>query len=35
VKADNIGECPDWHSGSGAKAWLMAGEVIVNKVGLE
>ena len=35
VKADNIGKCPDWHPGSGAKAWLMAGEVIVNKVGLE
>jgi len=35
VKANNIGECPDWHPGSGAKAWLMAGEVIVNPVGLE
>ena len=32
VKADNTGICPDWHSAAGAKAWLMAGEVVVNPV---
>ena len=31
VKADNTGVCPDWHPGAGAKAWLMAGEVVVNQ----
>jgi len=35
VKAENTGICPDWHSGAGAKAWLMAGEVIVNPVSLK
>ena len=35
VKADNTGICPDWHPGAGAKAWLMAGEVVVNPAGFE
>ena len=35
VKADNTGECPDWHPGAGAKAWLMAGEVVVNSNSLK
>ena len=35
VKADNTGICPDWHPGAGAKAWLMAGEVVVNPAGLK
>ena len=30
VKADNIGACPEWHPGNGDKAWLMAGEIVVN-----
>jgi len=30
VRADNIGRCPSWHSGAGAKAWLMIGEIMVN-----
>ncbi len=25
----NIGICPDWHSGAGAKAWLFVDEIIV------
>ncbi len=30
VIAENIGACPDWHSGKGKKAWLFADEIIVN-----
>ena len=35
VKADNTGTCPDWHPGDGAKAWLMAGEIVVNPANLK
>ncbi|MCB0744638.1 MAG: chitobiase/beta-hexosaminidase C-terminal domain-containing protein, partial [Ignavibacteriae bacterium] len=30
VVAENIGECPVWHKGSGGKAWLFIDEIIVN-----
>lgn len=30
VKAVNIGKCPDWHAGAGAKAWLFVDEIIVE-----
>jgi hypothetical protein len=28
--AANIGTCPEWHAGSGEKAWLFVDEVIVR-----
>jgi hypothetical protein len=30
VKAKNVGLCPDWHPGSGGKAWLFADEIQIN-----
>ena len=30
VKAQNIGTCPDWHSGAGGKAWLFVDEIVVE-----
>ncbi len=30
IHAKNIGTCPDWHAGSGGKAWLFADELIVE-----
>ncbi|MDR3666254.1 MAG: family 20 glycosylhydrolase [Ignavibacteriaceae bacterium] len=30
VKALSIKECPDWHSGSGGKAWLFIDEILVK-----
>ncbi len=30
VKAANIKQCPEWHSGKGGKAWLFADEVIIQ-----
>jgi hypothetical protein len=33
VQAASVGVCPQWHPGRGEKAWLMAGEILVNPVG--
>ena len=30
IKAGNIGICPEWHAGSGGKAWLFVDEIIVE-----
>jgi hypothetical protein len=30
VRARNIGICPEWHRGSGAKAWLFADEIVIE-----
>lgn len=30
IHAKNQGLCPDWHIGSGNKAWLFADEIVVN-----
>jgi len=30
IQAKNIGECPEWHSGAGSKAWLFVDEVTIN-----
>jgi len=30
VIAKNIGTCPDWHKGAGAKAWIFTDEIIIN-----
>jgi len=30
VQARNIGICPEWHKGTGGKAWLFADEIIVE-----
>ena len=30
INAKNIGACPDWHDGSGGKAWLFVDEIIVE-----
>ncbi len=30
VKADNIGICPDWHHGSGGKAWIFIDEIVIK-----
>ena len=30
VAAQNIGTCPDWHPGSGEKAWLFVDEIIIK-----
>jgi alpha-L-fucosidase len=30
IKAENIGVCPQWHKGSGDKAWIFADEITVN-----
>ncbi|MDD8026644.1 MAG: discoidin domain-containing protein, partial [Acidobacteriota bacterium] len=30
VTAKSIGNCPDWHSAAGGKAWLFADEIIVE-----
>jgi hypothetical protein len=30
VRAKNIGACPDWHPGSGGKAWLFVDEIMVE-----
>lgn len=30
IKAANIGTCPNWHQGSGEKAWLFADEIIIR-----
>ena len=30
VKAENIGECPEWHKGAGGKAWLFIDEIIIE-----
>jgi len=30
VHAYNIKTCPDWHEGSGDKAWIFTDEVVVN-----
>ena len=30
ITAKNINYCPDWHSGAGGKAWLMADEIIIQ-----
>ena len=29
-KAENIGNCPDWHMGKGGKAWLFVDEVVIR-----
>ncbi len=30
VRAQNIGQCPDWHMGAGGKAWLFVDEIVVK-----
>ncbi len=30
VRAKNIGDCPEWHRGTGGKAWLFADEIVVK-----
>ncbi len=30
VHAGNIGTCPDWHMGSGGKAWIFCDEIIIK-----
>lgn len=30
VQAKDLGVCPDWHPGSGGKAWLFTDEIIVR-----
>lgn len=30
VIAENIGKCPDWHPGSGGKAWIFCDEIVVK-----
>lgn len=30
IKAVNVGRCPDWHPGSGGKAWIFVDEIVVN-----
>lgn len=30
IRAKNIGICPEWHGGSGGKAWLFVDEVMVE-----
>ena len=30
VKAINRGKCPDWHPGSGKKAWIFVDEIVIN-----
>jgi len=30
VIAENIGTCPDWHPGSGGKAWVFTDEIVVE-----
>jgi hexosaminidase len=30
VRAKNLGACPDWHRGTGRKAWLFADEIVVK-----
>ena len=30
IKAENIGVCPDWHTGAGRKSWLFVDEVVVE-----
>ena len=30
IIAENIGVCPDWHPGTGGKAWIFADEIIVE-----
>ncbi len=30
VRAQNIGQCPDWHAGAGGKAWLFVDEIIAK-----
>lgn len=30
IKAKNIGTCPEWHKGAGAKAWLFCDEISVE-----
>ena len=30
IVAKNTGTCPEWHPGSGGKAWLLIDEVIIN-----
>jgi sialate O-acetylesterase len=30
VHAENVGQCPAWHSGRGGDAWLFVDEIVVN-----
>ena len=30
IKANSVSICPDWHPGSGGKAWLFADEIVVK-----
>jgi len=30
VRAKNMGTCPEWHMGSGGKAWIFADEIIIE-----
>ena len=30
IIAESIKECPDWHIGSGGKAWIFLDEIIVD-----
>ena len=30
VRARNMGTCPDWHMGSGGKAWIFVDEIIIE-----
>ena len=30
IYAENIKRCPDWHPGSGGKAWIFVDEIIIN-----
>ena len=30
VEAENYGNCPEWHLGSGGKTWLFFDEITVN-----
>ena len=29
LKASNIGQCPEYHPGSGGKAWIFTDEIII------
>jgi hypothetical protein len=30
IKAENIGQCPQWHAGAGGKAWIFIDEIAVD-----
>ena len=30
IAAENIGSCPEWHTGAAGKAWIFVSEIVVE-----